>query len=221
MADENRAVKKPIPEITPVNQPFWDGAKAGKLMIQKCQDCGTWVFCPRPVCGECASDKLDWVEVSGKGKIFSFTVIREVVGQVLRGFAPDIPYVTAWIDLDGGAALLQQHHRLPDRQGPYRYAGASRFRRQRPGCDIAEVQASMLRPLYRSQIRRMGDRTTFSFKRKTGRGYLAVIKPIPATSSTTPISTNGLIFSSPRKNSAMKAMAKSGVVLISGATTEI
>ena len=51
--------------------------------------------------------------------------------------------------------------------------------------------------------------------------YRAVMKPIPATSSATPISTIGLIFSSPRKNSAVKAMAKSGVVLISGATTDI
>jgi hypothetical protein len=102
MADENKPIKKPLPQITPVNQPFWDGAKAGKLMMQKCQDCGTWVFCPRPVCGDCASDKLEWVEVSGKGKIFSFTVIREVVGQALRGFAPDIPYITAWVDLDDG-----------------------------------------------------------------------------------------------------------------------
>jgi uncharacterized protein len=102
MTDENRTIKKPLPQITPINQPFWDGAKAGKLMIQKCQDCGTWVFCPRPVCGDCASDKLEWIEVSGKGKIFAFTVIREVVGQALRGFAPDIPYVTAWIDLDEG-----------------------------------------------------------------------------------------------------------------------
>jgi len=71
-------------------------------MMQKCKDCGTWVFCPRPVCGDCSSEKLEWVQLSGKGKIFSFTVIREVVGQALRGFAPDIPYVTAWIDLDDG-----------------------------------------------------------------------------------------------------------------------
>jgi hypothetical protein len=75
-------------------------------MIRKCQDCGTWVFCPRPVCGDCASDKLEWIEVSGKGKIFAFTIIREVVGQALRGFAPDIPYVTAWIDLDEGRVFV-------------------------------------------------------------------------------------------------------------------
>src|ERR1051325_1988968 len=102
MADAAREIKKPVPELTPVNQPFWDSAKAGKLVMQKCKDCGTWIFCPRPVCGDCASDKLEWVELSGKGKIFSFTVIREVVGQALRGFGPDIPYVTAWIDLDEG-----------------------------------------------------------------------------------------------------------------------
>jgi uncharacterized protein len=102
MAETAKEIKKPLPEITPVNQPFWDGAKAGKLTMQKCKDCGSWVFCPRPVCGDCSSDKLEWVQLSGRGKVFSFTVIREVVGQALRGFAPDIPYVTAWIDLDEG-----------------------------------------------------------------------------------------------------------------------
>jgi uncharacterized protein len=99
MAEE---AKKPLPEITPVNQPFWDGAKAGKLMMQRCRDCQAWVFCPRPICVECNSDKLEWVQMSGRGKVFSFTVIREVVGHDLRGFAPDIPYVTAWVDLDEG-----------------------------------------------------------------------------------------------------------------------
>ncbi|HEY7169071.1 MAG TPA: zinc ribbon domain-containing protein, partial [Candidatus Binatia bacterium] len=100
MAEDKQMIRKPLPELTPVNQPFWDAARAGKLMMQKCKDCGTWIFCPRPVCGDCASENLEWVQLSGKGKIFSFTVIREVVGQALRGFAPDIPYITAWIDLD-------------------------------------------------------------------------------------------------------------------------
>lgn len=102
MAEAVREIKKPLPEMTPVNQPFWDGAKAGKLMMQRCKDCHSWVFCPRPICVECNSANLEWVQLSGKGKVFSFTVIREVVGNALRGFAPDIPYVTAWIDLDEG-----------------------------------------------------------------------------------------------------------------------
>lgn len=102
MAEVAREIKKPLPEITPVNQPFWDGAKAGKLVMQRCNDCGSWIFCPRPICVECNSEKLEWVQMNGKGKVFSFTIIREVVGNALRGFAPDIPYVTAWVDLDEG-----------------------------------------------------------------------------------------------------------------------
>ena len=102
MADAAKEIQKPLPQITPVNQPFWDGAKAGKLVMQRCKDCQSWVFCPRPICVECNSDKLEWVQLVGRGKVFSFTVIREVVGHDLRGFAPDIPYVTAWVDLDEG-----------------------------------------------------------------------------------------------------------------------
>jgi len=105
MAETAREAKKPLPEITPVNAPFWEAAKAGRLVMQKWADCGSWIFCPRPVCVECNSERLEWIEVSGRGKIFSFTVIREVVGSALRGFAPDIPYVTAWIDLEEGPRI--------------------------------------------------------------------------------------------------------------------
>jgi uncharacterized protein len=102
MAEAAKEIKKPLPEITPLNQPFWDGAREGKLVMQCCRDCDAWVWCPRPVCGECGSDRLEWKPLSGRGKVFAFTIIREVVGGALRGFAPDIPYVTAWIDLEEG-----------------------------------------------------------------------------------------------------------------------
>jgi uncharacterized OB-fold protein len=102
MAEEKKQISKPLPQITPITQAFWDGARTGKLVMPRCKDCQSWVWCPRPVCGECGSDKLEWTELSGRGKVFAFTVIREVVGRALRGFAPDIPYVTAWIDLDEG-----------------------------------------------------------------------------------------------------------------------
>jgi uncharacterized OB-fold protein len=102
MAEAGREIKKPLPQMTPLNQPFWDGAKNGKLIMQRCADCRSWVWCPRPICSECGSTNLQWTELSGRGKVFAFTVIREVVGRALRGFAPDIPYVTAWIDLEEG-----------------------------------------------------------------------------------------------------------------------
>jgi uncharacterized OB-fold protein len=48
---------------------------------------------------------LEWTQLSGRGEVFAFTVIREVVGRALRGFASDIPYVTAWIDLEEGPRI--------------------------------------------------------------------------------------------------------------------
>lgn len=105
MAEEKREIPKPLPEMTSVTQPFWEAASKGNLVMQRCSDCQSWVWCPRPACVECGSAKLDWTPVSGRGQVFAFTVIREVVGRALRGFAKDIPYVTAWIDLEGGPRI--------------------------------------------------------------------------------------------------------------------
>ena len=113
MAEEKKEIRKPLPEITPVTLPFWEAAAKGKLAMQRCGDCGSWVWCPRPACVECGSGKLEWTPVSGRGKIFAFTVIREVVGRALRGFAKDIPYVTAWIDLDEGPRICSNVVQCP------------------------------------------------------------------------------------------------------------
>jgi uncharacterized OB-fold protein len=104
-AEASKDIPKPLPEITAITKPFWDAAADGRLVMQKCRDCGAWVWCPRPACGECGSASLAWTELSGRGTIFAFTVIREVVGRALRGFAKDIPYVTAWIDLEEGPRI--------------------------------------------------------------------------------------------------------------------
>jgi uncharacterized OB-fold protein len=105
MAEPAKIVPKPLPEITPITRPFWEGTANGKLLMQRCAECRSWVWCPRPACVECGSEKLSWMPLGGRGKIFAFTVIREVVGHALRGFAGDIPYVTAWIDLDEGPRI--------------------------------------------------------------------------------------------------------------------
>ena len=105
MAEEKKEIPKPLPEITPVTQLFWEAAASGKLVMQRCAECRSWVWCPRPACVECGSEKLSWTPLGGRGRIFAFTVIREVVGRALRGFAGDIPYVTAWIDLDEGPRI--------------------------------------------------------------------------------------------------------------------
>ena len=99
--------RKPLPTITPEAKPFWDGAANNKLLMQRCRDCRKYVWTPRPSCFECGSERLDWQELSGTGEVYSFTVIRQVVGRAASpAFEKDIPYVIAWIDLDEGPRMI-------------------------------------------------------------------------------------------------------------------
>ncbi len=100
-------VRKPLPAITSEAKPFWDAAAQQKLLIQHCQACQAWVWTPRPSCNECGSENIVWTEMSGKGEVYSFTVIRQVVGRAAsQAFEPDIPYVIAWVDLAEGPRLI-------------------------------------------------------------------------------------------------------------------
>ena len=100
-------VRKPLPAITPEAKPFWDAAAQNKLTMQRCQDCRVWVWTPRPSCNECGSERVEWTSMSGRGEVYSFTVIRQVVGRAAsKAFEPEIPFVVAWVDLDEGPRMI-------------------------------------------------------------------------------------------------------------------
>ena len=94
---------KPLPTIDPGSRPYWDAAKEHRLSIPRCRDCGQHHFYPRELCPHCHSDALDWVDVSGKGEIYSFTIARKPAGPV---YADDVPYIIAMIALDEGPRML-------------------------------------------------------------------------------------------------------------------
>ena len=102
MAEASQIPPKPLPEITELTAPFWQAAKEGRLVMQQCRSCSKYVWCPRPACTECGRDELDWRELSGRGTVYSFTIIRQIAGRVARAFENDIPYVIAWVDLEEG-----------------------------------------------------------------------------------------------------------------------
>jgi len=100
-------VRKPLPAITTEAKPFWDAAAQQKLVIQRCKECNAWVWTPRPSCNECGSEKVEWTPMSGKGEVYSFTVIRQIAGRAAsQAFQNDIPYVVAWVDLDEGPRMI-------------------------------------------------------------------------------------------------------------------
>ena len=70
--------------------------------MQRCRACGELVWCPRPSCVECGGEEMEWDQLSGRGTVYSFTVIRQLAGRGARAFEKDIPYVIAWVDLEEG-----------------------------------------------------------------------------------------------------------------------
>lgn len=93
---------KPLPHPTPASQPFWDGLKAHQVRLQQCDDCARWIFYPRLHCPHCASRRLAWRDVSGRGTLYTYTVARV---PTLPEFADEAPQLLAVIALDEGPHL--------------------------------------------------------------------------------------------------------------------
>ena len=68
--------KKSLPKINKVDEPYWKGAAAGKLLLQKCKACGKLQFFPRVVCVDCFSGDIEWIEAKGTGKVHTFSWVR-------------------------------------------------------------------------------------------------------------------------------------------------
>ncbi|HPT69964.1 MAG TPA: Zn-ribbon domain-containing OB-fold protein [Syntrophomonas sp.] len=76
--------------------------KKDKLMGLKCNDCGTVTCPPMMVCCNCASTNLEIVEMSGKGKIVTFTVVNIAA----EGRENEVPYTIAMVELDEGPWIM-------------------------------------------------------------------------------------------------------------------
>jgi uncharacterized protein len=91
----------PVPVPNPITKPFWDATKEHRLLVRRCANGHTFYY-PRSHCPECLSNELAWVEASGKGTLYSFTVARRATSP---DFEPDVPYIIAAIDLAEGPRM--------------------------------------------------------------------------------------------------------------------
>lgn len=94
---------KPVPLTQSWSKQFWEGTRAGKLLIQHCKDCRTHIFYPRKFCPECWSGNLEWMESSGRAKIHTFSTAYDMVEP---RFWEDLPYTIAYVDLDEGVRMM-------------------------------------------------------------------------------------------------------------------
>ena len=92
---------RPRPALTQDNSFFFEGARRGQLLIQRCGSCGTLRHPPRPACARCRSFEWDTVVASGRGTVYSFVVVHHP--QVP---AFDYPLPIAVVELEEGTRLV-------------------------------------------------------------------------------------------------------------------
>ena len=97
------APAKPKPVVQPWAERFWEAARRQELHLQHSEDCVRAIHYPRVACPHCASTNLGWRRASGRGTIYSFTVVE---ANAPSAFTADIPYVVAIIRLEEGVQML-------------------------------------------------------------------------------------------------------------------
>lgn len=97
--------KKPLPQPahTEFTKPFWEGAKRHELIIPRCKTCSKFHFYPREECPYCSSRDIEWVQASGKARLFTFTIVRQ---PAHGSFLEDVPYLYSVVQLDEGVKMI-------------------------------------------------------------------------------------------------------------------
>ena len=88
--------KVPSPVVTVETQTFWTAARERRFVVPTCGACGKAHWYPRAVCPFCGSDKIEWREASGRGTIYTYSVMRRAKE----------PYAIAYVALAEGPTML-------------------------------------------------------------------------------------------------------------------
>lgn len=86
----------PAVSTNPEAEPYWEGARAGRLMIKHCNGCGKPHFYPRTICPRCGSDATEWRSSSGKGTLYTYSAMRRTKE----------PYAIAFVTLEEGVSMM-------------------------------------------------------------------------------------------------------------------
>lgn len=102
MTSQDMIAERPLPEVTELTEPFWTGCKEHRLVIQRCDDCGTFRFPPEAGCAACSSLSSTWTEVSGRATLYTWT---EAHPPLLPYFAERAPWPIAFVQLEEGPRM--------------------------------------------------------------------------------------------------------------------
>lgn len=102
MAASQNPFPKPLPQVTPITKPYWDGLNEGFIQLQRCDRCEIYIFYPRSHCTSCLSSDMTWQRVSGEGTLHTFTITTQPTAP---HFQDEVPQLLAMVDLDVGVRV--------------------------------------------------------------------------------------------------------------------
>ena len=113
MATETQDYTKPLPPVTKLNKPFWEGTRQGELRLQTCNECGQRWYPPSTHCPQCLSRNWEWKAVSGRGKVWSWVVFHQ---RYFKAFEEDLPYNVTLVELDEGVMMMSRVEGISDEE---------------------------------------------------------------------------------------------------------
>lgn len=88
---------------------FYGFLKEHRLMGARCSKCGTVYAPPRPLCPVCSDAEMEWVELSGEGKLMSYSVIAIAPTPMIEaGYGRENPYCSGVVELAEGPRISAQ-----------------------------------------------------------------------------------------------------------------
>ena len=92
-----------LPVVDSESEPFWRAAREGRFLIMHCRACDRPYFYPRRYCPRCWSDETEWLEASGLGTVYTYSIIYQNPAPPFRDW---VPYAIVIVDLEEGVRAM-------------------------------------------------------------------------------------------------------------------
>jgi uncharacterized OB-fold protein len=87
--------------VSELTRPFWDAARERRLLVQRCTKCGKTFFRPEIACPHCLSQNWTWIESSGRGTLYSFSLVHRPPTKAFKA-----PFIFAAVDVEEGWSMF-------------------------------------------------------------------------------------------------------------------
>ncbi|MBI2962340.1 MAG: Zn-ribbon domain-containing OB-fold protein [Deltaproteobacteria bacterium] len=103
MIKPEEALIKPLPIPDGDTATFWKGLSQGELLLQHCLECRHVQYYQQGMCRHCGSVRLEHRAASGRGKVYSYSVVYRAPGPAFKN---DTPYAVLLVELEEGPRMI-------------------------------------------------------------------------------------------------------------------